>query len=237
MMPEHIDDVTCGRWGCISDWEVRSVARDSLKLLAEERVRVDLVAADELGVVTPPVELPLLEQLRMAAERKGSRPGRSGGSSSGVPVDLVAVELLGSISRELHWDAIELLACEPYAKEDLFADALAVLGRVDELPAEVLAVRGPRWRSWVVQIQTYLAPERRTPVQGKCPSSECGASEWFTYDEDGGRLVAPAMVALWEGEQIEAVMCNCCFEVWPRHKLWELGGLVDPNLSARLLAQ
>lgn len=236
-MPEHVDDVNCGCWGCISDWEVRSVARDSLKLLAEERVRVDLVAADELGVVVPPVELPLLEQLRMAAERQGSEGSSAGASRSGVPVDLVAVELLGSISRELHWDAIELLACDPYAKENPFVDARAVLSRIDDLPAEVLAVRGPRWRSWVVKVQTYLAPERRTPVQGKCPSAECGASEWFTYDEDGGRLVAPALVALWEGEQIESVMCNCCFEVWPRHKLWELGGLVDPNLSARLLAR
>ncbi|NBK23156.1 MAG: hypothetical protein EOM68_14140, partial [Spirochaetia bacterium] len=136
-MPEHVDSVDCGCWGCISDWEVRSVARDSLKLLAEERVRVDLVAADELGVIAPPVELPLLEQLRMATERQGSEGSSAGASRSGVPVDLVAVELLGSISRELHWDAIELLACEPYAKEDLFADALAVLGRVDELPAEV----------------------------------------------------------------------------------------------------
>lgn len=236
-MPEHIDDVNCGCWGCVSEWEVRSVARDSLKLLVDERLRVDLVAADELEGREIPLEFSLLEQLRMAAERQGSEGSSAGASRSGVPVDLVAVELLGSISRELHWDAIELLACDPYAKEDPFADARAVLRRIDELPAEVLAVRGPRWRSWVVKVQTYLAPERRTPVQGKCPSSECGASEWFTYDEDGGRLVAPAMVALWEGEQIESVMCNCCFQVWPRHKLWELGGLVDPNLSARLLAQ
>lgn len=236
-MPEHIDSIDCGCWGCISDWEVRSVARDSLKLLVDERLRVDLVAADELEGREIPLEFSLLKQLKMAAELKGSEGSCAGASRSGVPVDLVAVELLGSISRQLHWDAIELLACDPYAKEDPFVDARAVLGRIDELPAEVLAVRAPRWRSWVVQIQTYLAPERRTPVQGKCPSSECGALEWFTYDEDGGRLVAPAMVALWEGERIEAVMCNCCFQVWPRHKLWELGGLVDPNLSARLLAR
>ena len=236
-MPEHIDSIDCGCWGCISDWEVRSVARDSLKLLVDDRLRVDLVAADELEGREIPLEFSLLKQLKMAAELKGSEGSCAGASRSGVPVDLVAVELLGSISRELHWDAIELLACDPYSQEDPFVDARAVLSRIDDLPAEVLAVRGPRWRSWVVQIQAYLAPERRTPVQGKCPSAECGASEWFTYDEDGGRLVAPAMVALWEGERIELVMCNCCFEVWPRHKLWELGGLVDPNLSARLLAR
>lgn len=236
-MPEYVDSIDCGCWGCISDWEVRSVAGDSLKLLVDDRLRVDLVAADELEGREIPLEFSLLKQLKMATERQGSEGSSAGASRSGVPVDLVAVELLGSISRELHWDAIELLACDPYSKEDPFVDARAVLGRIDDLPAEVLAVRGPRWRSWVVQIQTYLAPERRTPVQGKCPSAECGASEWFTYDEDGGRLVAPALVALWEGEQIESVMCNCCFQVWPRHKLWELGGLVDPNLSARLLAR
>lgn len=235
-MPEHIDSESCGCWGCIEEFEVRSVARDSLGLLAKDRARVDLVPTGSLGATSPPVEMSLLAQLKMAAESKGSERGAAGAVRSGVPVDLVALELLGTIARELHWDAIELLACDPYADEDPVSDALALLGRVDQLPGEVLAVRVPRWRQWVVQIQAYLAPERRTPVPGLCPAPGCGELEWFTYDDEGARVASSALVALWEGEQVQSVMCNCCYSVWARHQLWELSGALGAGFSSRVLA-
>lgn len=227
-MPEHIaDDPRCGCWSCI---ELHNSARSSLTLLAKERVRVDLVAPDELGIVAPPVELPLLTQIVDAAYSKGSERGANGTQRSGVPIDLVALEIVGSIGRELHWDAVSLLARGPDSVEDLFADALAVLGRVDELPGDVLESRVPRWRAWVVQIQTYLSPERRTPVPGVCPADGCGQSEWFSYDEDGDRVVSPALVALWEGDRVESIMCSCCYAVWARHQLWELGQALGQGL-------
>lgn len=223
-MPEHkIDDPTCGCYGCIAEWEVKSIARDSLALLAQERVRVDLVAPDEIGKQAPPVELPLLLQLKMAAEDKGSERGASGARRSGLPVDLVAMELLAGVGRGLHIDAVALGARDETASEDLFVDALALLDVVESVDPGVLASRAVAWRGWVVQIQAYLAPERRTPVPGVCPAEGCGQSEWFSYDEDGDRLSSPALAALWEGERVESVMCNCCFSVWPRARLWELG--------------
>lgn len=235
-MPEHkIDDPTCGCWGCI---ELHNSARSSLSLLAKERARVDLVAPDELGVVSPPLELSLLEQLKMASELKGSKPGQMGGcNASGVPVDLVAVEMFESIGRELHWDAISLLARDPDSVEDVFADSLALLGRVDSLPGDVLEARVEKWRGWVVQIQAYLSPERRTPVPGVCPADGCGQSQWFSYDDEGGRVSEHALVALWEGERVDSVMCSCCYSVWPRYRLWELGQALGQGFDFRSLAQ
>lgn len=223
-MAEHIENSeTCACYGCMAEWEVRAIARDSLTLLAKERVRVDLVAPDELGERKPPVELPLLLQLKMAAESKGSERGSSGVARSGLPVDLVAMEMVQGIARGLHLDAVELGARDVLSAEDVFEDALALLEVVGSVDSGVLASRAVVWRGWVSQIQVYLAPERRTPVPGVCPAAECGQDEWFTYDEDGDRVSAPALVALWEGEQVESVMCNCCYAVWPRAQLWELG--------------
>lgn len=237
-MPEHVvDDPRCGCYGCIAEWEIKSIARDSLALLAQERVRVDLVAPDEIGKRTPPVELPLLLQLKMAAESKGSERGSSGARRSGLPVDLVAMELLGGIGRSLHIDAIELGAREVLSAEDLFADALALLDVVGSVEPGLLASRAVMWRSWVVQIQTYLSPERRTPVPGVCPADGCGQSEWFSYDEEGDHVVAPALVALWEGDRVESVMCSCCYAVWPRHQLWELGQALGQGVDLRSLAR
>lgn len=234
-MPEHVVDFPdCGCWGCI---EIHSVARDSLGLLAKERERVDLLTVEDLSAVSAPVEMPLLEQLQQAVYEKGSERGVSGASRSGVPVDLVGLELLESIGRELHWDAISLLARDVDSRQEPVADALALLGRVDTLPYEVLLPRVEGWRRWVEQIRAYLAPERRTPIPGRCPAEGCGQEVWFTYDEDGDRISAPALVALWEGEQVASVMCSCCLTLWPRHRLWELAQALDPTLGPRLLAQ
>ena len=237
-MPEHkTDDPTCGCYGCIAEWEVKSIARDSLALLAQERVRVDLVAPDEIGRRTPPVELPLLLQLKMAAESKGSERGASGARRSGLPVDLVAMELLAGIGRGLHVDAVDLGARDELSSEDLFEDALALLAVVGSVDPGILASRAVVWRGWVVQIQAYLSPERRTPVPGVCPAEGCGQAEWFSYDEDGDMVSAPALMALWEGDRVDAVMCSCCFAVWPRGQLWELGQALGQGLDWRTLAR
>lgn len=236
-MPDHvIDDATCGCYGCIAEWEIKSVARDSLSLLAQDRVRVDLVPADELGERQPPVEMPLLMQLKMAAESKGSERGSSGAQRSGVPVDLVAMELLQGIGRGLHADAVELGAREVGSAEDLFEDALALLRAVGSIDPGILASRAVVWRSWVGRIQVYLAPERRTPVPGVCPVAECGQSEWFSFDEEGGRVSSSALVALWDGDRVDSVMCSCCFSVWGRAQLWELGEALGQGIEWRLLA-
>lgn len=237
-MPEHVaNDPTCYCYGCVSEWEVKSMARDSLTILAQGRVRYDALEAGELGERKPPVELPLLLQLKMAAESKGSERSSAGARRSGLPVDLVAMELLSGIGRGLHLDAVELGARDEMASEDLFEDALALLAVVGSVDPGVLASRAVVWRGWVAQIQAYLSPERRTPVPGVCPAEGCGQAEWFSYDEDGDMVSAPALMALWEGDRVDAVMCSCCFAVWPRGQLWELGQALGQGLDWRTLAR
>lgn len=232
-MPEHtIDDPNCGCWGCIQLWELRNSAVSSLKLLCEERLRVDLVGYGE----SPPVEMSLIDQLASAAFERGVEVKAAGGPrGSGVPVDLVASEMFSTLTDELHDDAVMAAGVSAYADGDATADARALVSAVGGISeVEWLQRRADNWARWCRRIREHLAPSRRTPIPGVCPNPECCSSEWFTYDDEGGRIRDHALRAVWVGEEVDGVECVCCFSFWPRRSLWELASSLDPNLVLRL---
>lgn len=230
-MPEHIDSADCKCWGCIQEWEVRSRARDALSLLVRPIQRFEFV---ELGQKAPE-EYSLVEQLRSAAESQGSEAGAKGAERSGVPLDLMAVQLLADLTEELHDDAVLLLARSPRSESDPLADGEALLSRVAEVDVECVESRSIRWRDWTIRIREYLTPTRRTPLQGTCPNPECKSPGVVSFDEDGGRIIDPALYAVWAEDKVDHVECVCCMSLWPRHEVWKVAQALDTEVFKRLL--
>lgn len=216
-MPEHTESIDCKCIGCIHEWMVRSRARDSLSLLVRPIQRFEFV---EIGD-RPPEEYPLAVQLRDAS-LNSSGSSSVGRSRAGVPFDVVASEMLSALEHELHSDAVLLLARPASSVANVVADGEALLARVNDLEGEVLERPSENWAGWVQRIKEHLNPARRTPLDGQCPNPECQSDRWVGYDEEGGRLVEPALYAIWENERIQAVECVCCFSSWSRAELWNL---------------
>lgn len=230
-VPEHIVDGPCSCWGCIAELEVRNTAVSALSLLCEDRLRVDLVGYGE----KPPVEFSLIQQLRSAAFTRGNESATAGSSQgTGLPLDVVAVEMYSTLVHELHDDAVFSGAVSAYSEPDAMTDAHALLGKVREIDPQWLEVRANLWKGWCQRIREYLAPTRRTPIPGQCPHPECRSEFWFTYDEEGGRISEHALKAVWVDDEVDGVECSCCFTFWPRRDLYLLANSLNPQLLLQL---
>ncbi|WP_346844605.1 hypothetical protein [uncultured Rothia sp.] len=230
-MPEHIDASDCKCWGCIQEWEIRSRARDALSQLVRPIQRFEYV---EFGEKVPE-EFPLIEQLRSAAEIKGSEGSSASAERSGVPLDLMAVQLLSDVTEQLHDDAVLLLARSVHSNPDPIADGEALLGKVLSLDVECIEHRSEVWRDWTIRIREYLAPTRRTPLQGRCHNPECMSSGRISFDEEGGQITDSALYAVWSDEKVDHVECICCQTLWPRHEIWKVAQALDTEVFKRFL--
>ncbi|MFJ3030855.1 hypothetical protein ACIP5Z_02185 [Rothia terrae] len=232
-MGEHIESVDCSCWGCIEAWEVRSRARDALTLLCREHPRFDVV---EFGEV-PPVEMSLIEQLRLASMNTvAGGGGGAGKGAAGLPFDFVASEMMGALSTCLHGDAVELGFVDGFASVSPESDGEALLAGLGSIDVEVLDSKSVVWRDWTTRIFDHLNPGRKTPIPGVCPNVECGADDWVTVDEDGGTVHAPALYAVWVDERVDHIQCMCCSTLWHRHELFDFARLMDPYIFQKLLA-
>lgn len=228
-MPEHVDSLDCGCWGCVEESRLRSRAVDALGLLAKERRRVDLV---ELGQQVP-VEYCLLDQLEQCLTNSsgGQKVGRA---RPGLPYDSVASEMWSTIWTELR-NSVQALELSPAPKLGSPRSlALVLLEHVEGAPLEWLEAWVASWEWWVKAIQAHVSPERRTPIAGVCPADGCGQAEWWGYDEDGERVSAPVLMLTWADEQVAGLVCRCCFSSWSRGDLLELALVLNENLGKAL---
>lgn len=231
-MGEHVDSVDCSCFGCIQVWETRSRARDALTLLCREHPRFDVV---ELGEV-PPVEMSLIQQLRLASQNTVAGGGGAGKGAAGLPFDFVATEMMDALAACLHGDAVEFGLVDGFASISPEFDGEVLLGALGSVDVEVLESKSVVWRDWTTRIVDHLNPGRKTPIPGTCPNAECGASDWVTADEDGGVVHNPALYAVWKNERVDHIQCMCCSMLWHRHELFDFARLMDPLIFQKLLA-
>ncbi|MDO4820906.1 MAG: hypothetical protein Q4A03_02500 [Rothia sp. (in: high G+C Gram-positive bacteria)] len=223
-MPEHVDSPDCGCWGCIEESILRLRAADALGLLAKERLRPDVVALGEQA----PVEYSLIDQLQQCLTNSagGANVGRS---RPGLPYDVVASEMWTSLWLELRNDVMDQGGfAEPDTPQ---RHALAILELLPTVDATWLEQKTPSWEWWCQAIRAHVYPERKTPVDGRCPNPECGQDRWFSYDEDGDRVTDTALVLTWDSGRVSGMMCRCCFSSWDRGQLLELAHVLNENLG------
>ncbi|HCN40225.1 MAG TPA: hypothetical protein DIS77_08035 [Rothia sp.] len=210
-MPEHVDDLNCGCWGCIQEAECRASVRDSLVQLCRQRP-VWVADGSELGAVRN--EEPLLGFLGDAIAHSGD--GRNSGSSGLVaPLNVSVLDVSREAERVLRQVAAEWLV--PYAK-GLLPMAEALLVRLDTVPLELVAAHQSALHELVQDVERALWPVKSTPLEVACP--RCSAEVVVNEDEDGQHVRSVAVNAVWADGRVDYFLCISCLARWQREEVF-----------------
>lgn len=210
--------------GSLERQEILVTARDALTLLVLDHPSYEALP---LGSDAP-LEYALLTQLKLA-RRHSASPQKTASSAGGstLPFDIAASDMYSGFTKALHADAVQAQVVRPDSKPNYLADGQALLAGLKGLDLTWLKRRSLTWRSWISQIMAYLNPQRRSPIQGRCPKPDCGA-DFVTYQDKAGALIkTSALTVLWADDRVDCLLCQSCLTVWPRSQLWEVAELIQ----------